>query len=159
LRHKESVFLIVGDGEKRSFLEQLARELNLGDHIKFIGAVPYAEVSKYMNSADIFISMNDVSNLGNSVLEAMRCGKCVVVFDTGATHKVVKNGENGLLLKAGGTKEVADALVQLLEDEKLRHTLGANARKYAQGHFQTWDERIRMEIKLIEEIIKKNGGK
>jgi len=152
-QYKDVIFLIVGDGPEREHLENLTNELNVKDYVKFAGAIPHDEVKYYMNSADIFVSLcNPLSNVGNSLLEAMRCGRCIVTLNTGATGEIIKNKETGILLDVNNINKLPDVIIKLLKDEKLREKLGMNARKYASEHFQTWDERIKMEIKLIEDI-------
>jgi len=151
-QYKDVIFLIVGDGPEREHLENLTHELNVNDYVKFVGGVPHDEVKYYMNSADIFVSLSDYSNVVNPLLEAMRCGRCIVTLNTGATGEIIKNNETGILLDVNSIGELPNVIIKLLKDEKSREKLGTNARKYASEHFQTWDERIKMEIKLIEDI-------
>jgi len=158
-QYKDAIFLVVGDGEERNNLENLANKLNIKDYIKFIGAVSHEKIIEYMNSADIFISMYNLSNMGNPLLEAMRCGKCIITLNTGTTGEIIKNNKNGILLDTDNVNEVSGAIIKLLNDEKLRKTLGINVREYASNHFQGWNERIQMEINLIERIRNKNGKK
>ena len=153
-QYKDIIFLIVGDGPEREHLENLTNELNVKDYVKFVGGVPHDEVKNYMNSADIFVSLYDISNVGNPLLEAMRGGRCIVTLNTGATGEIIKNNENGILLDVNSITELPDVIIKLLKDEKLREKLDMNARKYASEHFQTWDERIKMEIKFIVDIPK-----
>jgi len=103
--------------------------------------------------------LNDLSNVGNPLLEAMKCGKCVVTLNTGATAEIIKNDENGILLDIDNINNLPNIIIQLLNDDKSRDRLGHNARKYALEHFQTWDERIQMEIKFVEKLYSKNGKK
>lgn len=158
-QYKDVIFLVVGDGEERNNLENLANKLNIKDYIKFIGAVSHEKIIKYMNSADIFVSMYNLSNMGNPLLEAMRCGKCIVTLNTGATGEIIQNNKNGILLDTDNVNGVSGVIIKLLNDEKLRKTLGINVREYASNHFQSWNERIQMEINLIEKIRNKNGKK
>jgi len=158
-QYKNVIFLIVGDGDEKMRLENLVDKLKIKDYVKFIGAVPHNEVKYYMNSADVFISLNDLSNVGNPLLEAMKCGKCVVTLNTGATAEIIKNDENGILLDIDNINNLPNIIIQLLNDDKSRDRLGHNARKYALEHFQTWDERIQMEIKFVEKLYSKNGKK
>jgi len=151
-KYNNVIFMIVGDGDDKAYLENLVEKLNIKDYVKFIGAVPHNEVKYYMNAADIFISTNDLSNVSNSLLEAMKCGKCVVTLNTGETSEIIKNNENGILLDVNYINNLPNVIIQLLNDEKLRNKLGRNARKYALENFLTWDQRIKMEIKFIEEL-------
>ena len=162
-QHKEVVFLIVGDGPEREKLEKLSQNLGVSKYVRFMGAVTLERVADYMNAADIFVSVNDFTNANNPSMEAMVCGKCVVALDTGGTAELIQNNLTGKLIRAGGEEEIAFALakaiVDVLEDDELRTRLGENARIYAQEHFQTWEERVAMEIRLIEGLLEENEEK
>jgi glycosyltransferase involved in cell wall biosynthesis len=112
-----------------------------------------------MNAADVFVSVSDFSNVSNALLEAMICGKCIVALDTGDTGELIQHDWTGKLIKAESEEEIvtklSKAIIAVLEDDRLMTRLGENARIYAQEHFQTWEERIMMEIKLVEELIGK----
>lgn len=71
-KRDDLVFLIIGDGSERAALEEMAHRLGVNNFIKFIGAIPSGEVAKYMNAADIFVSLQDYSNIGNPLLEARK---------------------------------------------------------------------------------------
>ena len=79
----------------------LARELGVADAVRFEGAVPQADVLRYLWAADAFLSSNDLSNVGNPLLEAMACGKPIVTIDNGATGDLIRDGETGILLPSG----------------------------------------------------------
>lgn len=151
-KYKDVIFLIVGDGSEKTNLEKLSEELGVKNYVKFIGAVAHDEVKNYMNVADIFVSLYDVSNVGNPLLEAMACGKCIVTLNTGATGEIIKNDYNGILMEYENLKDLPRVIIDLLNSENLREKHGRNARKYALKHFQTWDERVRMEVELIEKV-------
>lgn len=151
-KYKDVIFLIVGDGSEKTNLEKLSEELGVKNYVKFTGAVAHDDVKNYMNAADIFVSLYDVSNVGNPLLEAMVCGRCIVTLNTGATGEIIKNGYNGILLEYKNLKDLPKIIIDLLNSDNLREELGRNAREYALKHFQTWDERVRMEVELIEKV-------
>ena len=160
-QYRKVVFLILGDGPEREKLEKLSQTLGVSQYIRFMGAVTLGRVADYMNAADIFVLVNDFSNLSNGLYEAMVWGKCIVTLDNGDTGEVIEDGETGRLVRAGGEDEIVSelsrAIVGVLDDEGVRTRLGENARIYAQEHFQTWEERTAMEVKLVEELVGKGG--
>jgi glycosyltransferase involved in cell wall biosynthesis len=149
----QASLLIVGDGEERANLEALARDLCLGDAVRFVGAVPQREVARYMWAADLFLSLNELSNVGNPLLEAMACGKAIVTLDVGDTRDLVRDGETGRLLSAGDAEAVATAVIDLARDPSLRQRLEEGAREYAREHFWTWEERMAAEIDEVERLV------
>lgn len=141
---------IVSTGPEEQPLRRLAQKLGL-KKIFFHGQVTRTEASCLLTSADIFISANDYSNLSNSLMEAMVCGKAVVALDTGGTSDIVKNMDTGLL--AENEDGLADAIIQAC-NEKIRELVGEGAREYAQEYFETWEQRIEREVKVCEELMK-----
>jgi glycosyltransferase involved in cell wall biosynthesis len=142
--------VLVGDGEERPHLEALCRELGVCEHVRFAGAVPHAEVALYYRIADVFVSLYELSNLGNPLLEAMCCGRAIVTLNNGGTGDVIRNNQNGILLEENEIGLLPGTLVRLLQEDGLRERLANSARAFAREHLQTWTERIRMEVRLIE---------
>jgi glycosyltransferase involved in cell wall biosynthesis len=144
--------LVVGDGEERLNLERQARDLNLEDRVAFVGAVPQPEVQRYLSAADVFLSVNELSNVGNPLLEAMFAGRCVLTLDEGDTRDLIRDGETGVLLPASGEPaQIAEALAELASDPKRRHKLGSAAHHLAERAFWTWDQRL--EVEAVEALV------
>ncbi len=150
----DMVLVIVGDGSECEWLERLAENLGVREYVRFEGAVPHQEVPKYLAAADIFLSFYDWSNVGNPLLEAMMAGKCIVTLDNGDTGRFVKNGYNGILLEYDDLPKLSKVVKELLANEELRERLGANARKFAEENFWSWEERMAAEIQAVKALLK-----
>jgi glycosyltransferase involved in cell wall biosynthesis len=152
-----AMLLVVGDGEERGRLEALARELGIADGVRFAGAVPQADVGRYMHAADVFLAVADLSNVGNPLLEAMACGMCVVAVDAGDTRDLIVDGRTGRLVDAAQRSGVvrpleerlADLLVALSGDDAQRARLAEGAAAYAREHFWTWEQRMAAEVDAV----------
>jgi glycosyltransferase involved in cell wall biosynthesis len=151
-RLPEALLVVVGDGEERGSLERLARELHVADAVRFEGAVPQADIRRYLWAADVFLSLNDLSNVGNPLLEAMACGKPIVTIDSGATAELVRDGETGLLLTTGEQRRVAEAVLRLATEKTLRRRVAKGARAYATANFWTWEQRLAAELEEVESL-------
>ena len=149
----QALLLVVGDGEERANLEALARRHSLGEAVRFVGAVPQPEVARFMWAADLFLTLNDLSNVGNPLLEAMACGKAIVTLDTGDTSDLIRDGETGRLLSSGDAEAVATAVVDLARDPPLRRLLEERAAEHARNHFWTWEQRMAAEIEEVERLL------
>ena len=145
--------LVVGDGEERTNLQDQARALGLGDCVTFVGAVPQQEVQNYLWAADVFLSVNELSNVGNPLLEAMLAGRCVLTIDEGDTHDLVRDGATGVLLPKGDPEAIASALKSLAGDPTRRRRLGAAAQRMAQRAFWSWEERLDAEVDEVEALL------
>jgi glycosyltransferase involved in cell wall biosynthesis len=152
-RGVNSRLLIVGDGEERANLEQQARSLDVTDRVIFAGGVPQEEVQRYLWAADVFLSLNDLSNVGNPLLEAMRSGRCVVTLDEGDTRDLIRNDETGVLLPSGDPRPLAEALASLAAEPARRARLGEAARQFAAANFWSWQQRIDAEVDELEKLV------
>lgn len=145
--------VIVGDGLKRKKLETKAFRLGISDRISFVGAIYHKDVFRYQSIADIFISMNEISSLSNPVFEAMSCGKCVIALDRGTTRKLIKDGENGIVIKS--VEELKNAIIKLLSDTSLITQLGLEAKKTIAA-WPSWKERVQQEVEMINSLYENN---
>ena len=150
----DTQLIIVGDGPERKNLEQLRDKLGIRKNIHFEGAIPHTKVPEYLSTADIFLSFYDWSNVGNPLLEAMMAGKCIITLNNGDTGEFIKNNYNGILLEYKDLPKLSQVIKELLEDEERRNYLGANARKFAEEHFWSWEERINIEVSLCVGLLK-----
>jgi glycosyltransferase involved in cell wall biosynthesis len=113
---------IVGEGEERSMLEGLSRELGLEDSVSFPGFVP--NQYKYMARADLLALSSAWEGFPTVIEEAMACGTPVVATDCpSGPSEMITDGENGLLVPVGDEAKLAQAILRLLEDPDLRDRL------------------------------------
>ena len=152
-RAPETTAVIVGGGNERAALERLADELAVRQHVRFAGEVLHADTPRYLNAADIFVSLYDVSNVGNPLLEALRCGRCIVSLDIGGTREVIPDDSVGILLKTEALDLLPDILSDLLLDDAKRARLQRATLARAEHVLRTWPERTRMEVELIERLV------
>jgi len=121
--------LIVGDGEERQNLEELARKLNLSQYISFIGQVPHETVAEYMAASDLFILPSLSEGFPVTILEAMAAGLPIVTTGVRGMPEIVKEGENGFLVEPQNPKQIAEKALLLLEDDELRLKISGNNRE------------------------------
>lgn len=146
--------VILGDGPSRSELEQLASSLGVSDNVIFVGSVNREEVPKYLSVADIFLSLYELSNVGNPLYEAMQCGKAIVTINNGDTGRIIEDNCNGILLEEVKAEEILpEVIVGLISDVDKRQSLGDSANKYAEANFWSWQERMDFEIKAVEKLL------
>jgi glycosyltransferase involved in cell wall biosynthesis len=126
-----AVLVIVGEGEERALLEELAGSLGIERRIVFAGAQPYEVVAKYLAAADVFLFPTERGEAAPLVLpQAMACAVPVIASDIGGIPEVVlRSGTNGFLVPPGNVPALADAMRALLRDESLRQRVGQAARQ------------------------------
>jgi glycogen(starch) synthase len=115
--------LVIGDGPEREELQQTAREAALTGHVQFTGRLGGTELEAALATAEVLV----VPSLGGEVFglvvaENMARGLPVIASDLGAFVEVV--GDAGLTFRTGDARELAGALVKILDDSELASRLG-----------------------------------
>jgi glycosyltransferase involved in cell wall biosynthesis len=149
------VLVIVGEGEARAALQGRARTAGVDEDVLFVGALPHEDVWALYHEADVFLSLYDLSNVGNPLLEALSCGKAIITLANGDTACVITDGANGVLLPVDGDVpgRVAETIATLLRDATFRQRLQAGARAYAARHLLSWQERLSREVAEVEGLV------
>jgi glycosyltransferase involved in cell wall biosynthesis len=132
-RVPDARFVILGEGELRSSLEQQVRRLHLEKHVLLPGFRP--DVLSVIKGADLFVMSSVMEGLGTSVLDAMACGKAVVGTEAGGIPEVVVDGETGRLVPVRDATALADAIVSLLNASGERAAFGRAARARVEERF------------------------
>jgi colanic acid/amylovoran biosynthesis glycosyltransferase len=124
---------IVGDGPMRAHLQKMVRDFGWQDRVRFTGYLPYAgpQLVREYRDADIFVlpSMTikgDKEGIPGTIVEAMASGLPVVSTYHAGIPSVVKDQEDGLLVKEGDINGLAAALRELIDDPGMRERLGRN---------------------------------
>lgn len=117
---------LVGDGETRQDVEQLARELGVAPWVEFCGM--QADVHPFLQGADVFLFPSLYEGNPMTILEAMATGLPIVATQVGGIPDMVENEKDALLVPCD-EEAVAAACGRLLSDEALRSRLGRQARE------------------------------
>ena len=131
-------YLIAGNGEYKKDLEILVKNLDLSDHVIFIGNIANSELPRYYSIADIAI-FPSVANetFGISIGEAMACGVPVISTNVGGIPEVVRKG-SGFLVPPRDKDVIADTIELLISNEGMRKNMGIAGRKWIVEKF-SWD--------------------
>lgn len=150
--HTNCRLIIVGPGVRfRRKYERYVRRNRLAD-IVFVGMVEYDELPRYYKTADIFCSpATGRESFGIVLLEAMALGKPVAATSIEGYAGVMTNGEEGYLVPPKDDKELARALMTLINDESLRQQMGARGLITAREH--DWKRIARRVVDYYTEIL------
>lgn len=133
----EAELILVGDGKEREHLKSLTGRLGLKECIEFAGRVPHEKIQDYMGLADVFVLPGLSEGFPVTILEAMACGLPVVATRVGGLPDIIEDSINGYLVEAMDQEQIAEALLKILQDERLRKEISNNNRETA-GRY-TWD--------------------
>ena len=126
-------FVIIGDGEEKDNLMALTKQLEIEDDVVFLGY--RTDVQNALSQVDVVALTSHSEGLPLTPIEAFSVGKPMVATAVGGTVEVVQDGVNGYLIPPRDVDEIAEKLVQILQDEETRKTFGENARKRYEEQF------------------------
>jgi len=126
---------VVGDGDERPSLQELAGALGIAERIRWHGAVPQPRLVDFYRAATALVVPSVGEGLGLVAVEAQMCETPVVAFDSGGLPDVVQHDRTGLLVKDVDAGALAAALTSLLERDDRGAALGAAGRLHALATF------------------------
>ncbi|MGO9269601.1 MAG: glycosyltransferase [Terriglobia bacterium] len=127
----EAVLWLAGKGKSEPAIRGLVEELKLTG-VEFTGAVPYREIGRVYDRADIFINASWLDNLPLSILEAFAAGAAVVTTAPEGIRYLVQHERTGLLSEPGDWQALARNVVRLLRDPDLGLRLAEQAHEELQ---------------------------
>lgn len=141
-RRPKARLLLVGGGPQDAALKRQAETLGLGDKVVFTGRVPHAEVGRYYDLVDVLVYPRHPMRLTELVtplkpLEAMAQQRVFVASDVGGHRELVRDGETGVLFRAGNPVALADAVSRLLASPERWPALRAAGRQFVESE-RTW---------------------
>jgi len=146
----EAQFLFVGDGPLRSQTEALIRELHLEKDLVLAGL--RKDVPELLRCMDIFTLTSLWEGLPRVIPQAMVAGLPVVANNIDGNAEIIQDGCNGFLIPPGDAAGMADKVVQLLKDQKLKQEISAKGHETALQEFSLHDM-VRKIAALYEELL------
>jgi len=154
-------FIIAGDGALRGRIEALIEELGLSGRAKTLGPIPNPEVLALMRETDVFVQHSVIAKSGDteglpvSILEAMAHGLPVISTRHAGIPEEVAPGETGFLVDERDVEAMAERMIELGADAKLRREMGKAGRARVLDRFETGKQVRELEDLLIEIIGRK----
>ncbi len=152
LRYPNARLLIIGKGNLEKELKKLAAKLKVAKNIIFYGEVPYTQLNNVLRGGDVFAFPSIWEPFGIAILDAMASGLPVVAARIGGIPEIVQNGRNGFLVDKKNPKQLANALLNVIENEKLRERMAHNAATDAKTKF-TWDKIAEQTLEVYKSLL------
>jgi glycosyltransferase involved in cell wall biosynthesis len=137
MNRSDAVLEIAGAGDYRPSLEALARSLDLGERVRFLGRISEAEKLALLRRSWALVFASPKEGWGITNLEAAACATPVVASNSPGIRESVRDGETGYLVKHGDVVAMGAAMGRLAADRSLVERLGVQARAFATGF--TWE--------------------
>ncbi len=122
---QDFILIIAGDGELKNELLHKKKDLSLDDHVIFTGF--RNDSINLISFGDIFIMPSRYEGLGTSIIDAMAAKKPIVATDAGGIPELIGNGISGLIVSKENPEALAEAILKLILDKRLRKKIGSQA--------------------------------
>ncbi|MCS7239117.1 MAG: glycosyltransferase [Thermoguttaceae bacterium] len=142
---KDVHLLVVGDGPQRNQLLRYRDQVEIADHVHFLGHRD--DVPRLLPHVDILWSTSAYEGQSNAILEAMAHGRPVIATDIPGTRDLVVSGKTGFLFPVGDRMALARLTERLLEDPELAWRIGSAARQFVAEHFS-----VRRMVEAFQEL-------
>lgn len=147
---------IYGKGELSGDLKTQAEKWNVADKVTFEGYIPHREIPKILKEIDIFLLGSKKESFGVSAVEAMACGLPIIATDADGFREVIEDGVTGCLIPVGDVNAMADRMMELYCDSRLRGLMGKRGRQRAEQLYD-WEQCMDNMIMAYEKLaIKKS---
>ena len=118
----------IGPGRERSRLHNLAQQLGVDEHMRFLGCQSRQQIAEAMRRCSVFVLPSRCKGLEDVCLEAMSTGKPVIGYRGQGVAEIIQHGSNGFLIGPDNERELIVAIAMVLRDEPYRRRLGTAAR-------------------------------
>lgn len=145
-------YKIVGDGDQRKNLEELAINLNLQDQVIFIGKCNHDEVYAHLIQSDIFILPSYREAFGVAYLEAMSCGVLTIGVKGEGPEAFIQHGKTGLLVDPKNINDLVSKIESVWEDPETAKEIAINGQQHVNTNF-TWQAHGKALETIYNELI------
>lgn len=141
---------IVGAGSEEMGLRQLATDLELESCVEWAGQVSYGpDLFREYDNATAFVLPSLSEGSPDVIAEAMARGVPIVASRVGGIPDLIEENETGLLVDAGDSRQLADAILRLMSDTEMRRRFAVNARAEVASH--TLQDQYRQMLAILRE--------
>ena len=150
----KSYLVIVGAGALSKQLKEMTVELGISDNVIFAGYVKDSDLPYYYSACDFFVlpSISGGEGFGIVQIEALACGKPVICTDLPGVNEVDAKEVASIHVPPKDCEALADAIIQLLENEKLAREMGENGRQFVEDIY-TWERVAEETERVYKELI------
>jgi glycosyltransferase involved in cell wall biosynthesis len=128
-------FIVAGEGPEKEPLKALVQSMGLGEHVLFSGGVSKERIRELQEESEVQVLNSSYEGMPHGVLESFATKCPIIATNIPGTREAIEDGKNGLLVRVGDDKALAEAIERLFLDPALREQL-------AQAGFQTLQEKF-----------------
>lgn len=128
----DCLYIHLGQGQTEDEEKQIAAKLGVETDILFLGNRD--NVRDYLIASDVFVMSSKFEGLSIASIEAMRCAKPSILYDSPGLRDLINNNDNGFLIKHD-YKVIAEKLMEFIRDPKLIEKMGSKAHNYVTENY------------------------
>ncbi len=128
-----SKLIIIGKGELKNNLVNLAKKLDISQNIIFLEFV--SNLGDYISNSDVFVMTSNYEPFGMTAAEAGAVGKPVIVSKIGGLIEIIEDGKSGFHFETGNYEDLSIIFKKLFQNHKLREELGINIKNRVSEKF------------------------
>ncbi|WP_185156038.1 glycosyltransferase family 4 protein [Fulvivirga kasyanovii] len=128
---KNLVLKIAGEGESMVKLQALAKELGVENKVMFLGRLSEDRIPAFLNELDLYVHATLGETMSTAIMQAQACGLPIIASDVMGVNNLITSGKNGILVECRNVEQMAQSIILLREDSKLRKSLGYESEQYA----------------------------
>lgn len=156
-KHPKVCFLISGNEyygypEYRKDVMSFVEDKDVRASVFLLGDIPHTKIQSYYQISDIVVLPSLMEATSLSGLEAMSCGKPLLGTNVGGIPEIVEDGKNGRLVSSANSEEIADALIEMLNDKERLNQMGNCGRKLAVEKF-SWNQVAQHTLCVYQQLI------
>lgn len=154
LKNNDVLFVFAGPGDSSRFQNRLVKT-NTDLKCLFTGPLAKETVVKLMSKSALVILPTYNDNSPYTILEAMACGTPVVASNVGGIPEIITDGYDGILVDPGYPEELADAIIDLLQDKTLYNQISKREKETITKKF-SWETNMPKYLKAYSDAINYN---
>ncbi len=152
--HPQLELTMLGGGSQWAAIRQILLVGGVFDRVKFPGVVPFVDLPRYHQQADMYVCASHSDGTSISLLEAFACGTPAVVSDIPGNREWINPGENGWLFPDGNAEALASAIALACEQRQNLADMGRKARQVAESRAD-WEKNF-PQLEQAYALAKKN---
>ncbi len=155
-------YVLAGDGPEGETIRAAARENNVTDRVHLLGRISEEDLNLLYRAADLFVMPNvpvdgDMEGFGVVMLEAGLSGLPTVASRLEGIRDVIREGENGVLVRAKDSRDFADSLLHFYKNRAHLEQTARRAYAYTAARF-SWPGVSEMYVNTLRELVDRDAA-
>jgi len=140
--------IILGSGPEEDKIKDYSKSK---ENIHYMGYQPKEKTIPLIRGSDILIQPSLIEGISSTILEAMVCKTAIITTNVGGNKEIIENGKTGILVEPGKSKEIVEKISYLINNEKVKESITAEALKTVQKY--DWSHVGKLYLNIYESLL------